>query len=158
VADLNQAIGLSPSDARAYVTRGLAWCDQSRYDQAVSDFRDALTQSPHDVYVLGHFAWFRATCPDAKFRDGKNAVEIATRACELTGGTAAGHLCELAAAYAEAGDFDAAVKWQTTAMERLKDPSRQEWYADLLKSFREKKPYRATARKLAPTEPLSPEP
>ena len=30
-------------------------------------------------------AWFLATCPKAEFRNGKSAVEDATRACELTG-------------------------------------------------------------------------
>ena len=34
--------------------------------------------------MLNELAWLQATCPEAKARDGKQAVEHATRACELS--------------------------------------------------------------------------
>ena len=46
-----------------------------------------------------------ATSPDAKLRNGRRAIELATRACELTKYKAAYILSTLAAAYAETGDF-----------------------------------------------------
>ena len=39
---------------------------------------------PSDPWTHNGRAWIRATCPQAQYRDGKQAVEAATRACELT--------------------------------------------------------------------------
>ena len=47
-----------------------------------------------------------ATSPDDKVRDGKRAVELATKAAELSSYTVPHILSTLAAAYAETGDFE----------------------------------------------------
>ena len=75
-------------------------------------------------------------------RDGKEAVDSATKACELTEWEKASYLGTLAAAYAEAGDFAAAVKWQTKAIELGKNEKEKEKYGKRLKLYKEKKPYR----------------
>ena len=49
---------------------------------------------------------------DEKARNGAEAVRLAERVCKLTGGRKAQLLAILAAAYAEAGDFERAVKIQ----------------------------------------------
>jgi len=47
-----------------------------------------------------------------------------------------------AASYAECGDFDVAVKWQSRAIELLPDEKEKEDYRTRLKLYQEKKPYR----------------
>ena len=89
-------------------------------------------------------AWLWATCPDAKYRDGKRAVESATRACELSEWKFAVFIDALAAAYAEAGDFEAAVKWQTKANGLYAAAGARAKGEERLKLYREKKPYRET--------------
>ena len=79
----------------------------------------------------------------AKVRDGKKAVENAAKACELTSWKGAYYLATLAGAYAEAGNFDDAVKWQKRALESAQyqkeegDQARQR-----LKLFEDRKPCR----------------
>ena len=72
-----------------------------------------------------------ATCPDAKHRDGRKAVELATRACELN-----------EADYAEAGDFDKAVEWQEKANKLYSDADDRKKGEDRLKLYQQRKPYR----------------
>ena len=66
----------------------------------------------------------------------------ATRVCELTGWTDPEMLGTLAAAYAEAGDFDAAVKWQTRANALYSEPEKKTDGEARLKLYQARKPYR----------------
>ena len=63
-----------------------------------------------------NYAFLRAACPDPAFRDGAKAMELAKKACEVTGDRDSWSLSSLAAACAETGDFDAAVKWENEAI------------------------------------------
>ncbi|MCA9124275.1 MAG: hypothetical protein H6822_10555 [Planctomycetaceae bacterium] len=75
------------------------------------------------------------------FRNGKLALEEATRACSLSSWKDPGCFNALAAAYAENSDFAEAVRWQTRAVEegheRLEDA-----YRERLEVFRQGLPYR----------------
>ena len=84
-------------------------------------------------------AWLWATCKDAKFRDGKQAVESATKACELTKWQSPGYLDTLAAAYAESGDFAAAIHWEEKAIELTHDPKSAESHRKNLALFKDHK-------------------
>jgi TPR repeat protein len=112
------------------------------YRKALELFHTALDQGPNPQ-VLNDFAWFLATCPDAAQRNGKQAIEYATKACELTEWKSANFIGTLAGAYAETGDFDTALKYQKQAMD-IPDsdyPSREEM-ARSIELYRHRKPYR----------------
>jgi len=142
LADYNEAIRLDPNLAVAYTNRGVAWGHKQEYDKALADYNEAIRLDPQDTSAHNGRAWVWATSPEEKYRDGKRAVESATRGCELSGWKEANHLGTLAAAYAEVGDFAKAVEWQTKAIELLKDEKGKDDYRARLKLYQEKKPYR----------------
>lgn len=83
-----------------------------------------------------------ATCSDEKVRDGKRAVDLATKACELEKWKEPNCLDTLAAAYAEAGKFEDAVKWQDKAIDLCTDSTLIGEFGERLKLYKDKKPYR----------------
>jgi tetratricopeptide (TPR) repeat protein len=115
IVDYNAAIRLDSRHSLAYCNRGNAWAALEKFEKALADFNEAIRIDEKCASAHGGRAWIWSTCPDAKYRDGKNAVKSATRACELTEWKDSQLLNVLAAAYAEAGEFAAAVKWQSTA-------------------------------------------
>ena len=135
IADYDQAIQLDPRDGDVYGNRGLAYQAMGKFAAALKDFTQAAALEPNRSLIHHHLAWLLATCPDAAIRDGKKAVASAKTACELTGWKDAVLLNTYAAAQAEAGDFDAAVRWQARAIE-LTSKENQKEYRQRLELYR----------------------
>ncbi len=144
IADFDEAIKIDPKAGMAYFGRSHARSSKKDYESAVADLDRSIELDPANSQAYNNLAWLWATCPEARFRDGKKAVESATKACEMTEWKEPGVIDTLAAACAETGDFDAAIKWQTQANSLFTIPQEKADGEQRLKLYREKKPYRET--------------
>lgn len=147
LADYEQALKLEPKDVVTLNNRANVWIDKGDYAKALADFEAALAIDAEDVLTHNNLAWLKATCPDAKFRDGKQAVELATKACELARWRDAQGLDTLAAARAEAGEFDKALEAEKRAIE-LATAQEKPQLEQRLKLYEAKQPYREEASAL----------
>jgi tetratricopeptide (TPR) repeat protein len=92
------------------------------------------------------FAWALATRPDERLRDGKRAVKWAEQVVAAPGGRTIEAYDVLAAAYAEAGRFDDAVKTITTAVQSAEQNQQVQLGKSLCKRlnlYEQKLPYRS---------------
>ena len=88
--------------------------------------REAHRLHPDQVDVLNNLAALLVTDPDPARRDGAEAVRLAERAVALSPKPEATVLDTLAAAYAEAGRFDAAARTAQRALEAANEAGRED--------------------------------
>ncbi len=142
-ADYARAVNFVPKDSAGYVTRGFTYQKMGNYKAAAADYTKGIALSPDDDGALGALAWLRATCPEPSTRDGREAIRTGTKACELTRWKNANHIDTLAAAYAETGNFEQAVKFQQQALQvRFIRPDLKQELQERLVSYQKHKPYR----------------
>jgi tetratricopeptide (TPR) repeat protein len=155
IADVNLVIAAFDKDAGAFdihsevfEVRGEIFAKSGDYARALDDFQQSLRLADRGDRPMIHarLAWIWATCPDARFRDGKRAVRAAKKSLRAGEQIPPDNYEALAAAYAECGEFDEAIKWQTKAIEAATAP---EEYRDevrqRLELYRAGQPYRQPA-------------
>ena len=91
-----------------------------RYAELLGVLAEGAERCPDMVDNLNNYAWALATLPDDDARDGARAVEIMR---EVIGGREEpdpGHRDTFAAALAESGDFEGAIREGTRVLEDLR--------------------------------------
>jgi len=146
----NEAIRLRSDQGSLYCTRAYIYAALGELDLMRADLDQAAQRSPDDWMVWRERAWLQATSPDAAHRNGQQAVQDATKACELT------HLMDeealdcLAAAYAEFGNFAAAIQQQEKAI-ALCPVGRRPKFEARLELYKQSKPFREPLIKVPPS-------
>ncbi len=105
-----EAVRLNSNYAEAHYQLALALKNQQNFQEAIVHYQKALELEPHLVLAQNALAWLLATCPDAAWRNGSQAVTLAQQAEQFSGDKYPEILDTLAAAYAEAGRFPEAVE------------------------------------------------
>ncbi len=83
--------------------------------EALQEYREAVRLHPNDPVALNNLAWSLAANPRPELRNGREAVDLAGKAVELTGRQQPVFMGTLAAAYAEDGQFAKAVETASLA-------------------------------------------
>ena len=119
IQDYTRAAELNPSSGETFNSRGVIYQRLGLYGLAMEDFKRFLDLEPWNPRAYNSIAWLLATSEDADFRDGKRAVAYGEQAVRLgqdsRGNQRAAFYDTLAAAYAEFGDFESAVRAQAIA-------------------------------------------
>ena len=111
-----KTVAIQPDFAPAHSNLGNALLMKGQVAEAIQHWRSALTIGPNLPAQVG-LAWVLATCPQESIRDGTDAVGLAERANQMTGGRNPVVLRTLAAAYAENGQFSYAVATAQQALQ-----------------------------------------
>jgi protein O-mannosyl-transferase len=117
IVHFQRVLQISPDDANARGILGRALLQAGREGEAIVQFQEALQINPRQPEIQNTLAWVLATAPLATLRDGRRAVALAEQVNQTAGGENPLYLRTLAAAEAEAGRFDDAVRTAQKARE-----------------------------------------
>ena len=143
VEALQHSVQLRPNEAAAVDQLSKAMIRDNRYAEAI-DVLDA-SLALEDERLINRLAWLLAACPDDELRDGNRAVRYATQLCPEVARCSAEHLDTLAAALAEAGQFDQAADVARQAVEKARTAGQEELaraIAARLQLYQAARPYR----------------
>ena len=139
-----EAIRLNTNNAIAHAQLAFLANKENDVSESVREYRAALNINPEWPDVLNNLAWILATDPDPKVRNGDEAVRLAERACQLVGFKTPMFIGTLAAAYAEAGNFEKAIEMGDAAYQTANSAGQTEVAEknlELLKLYRAGQPY-----------------
>jgi tetratricopeptide (TPR) repeat protein len=109
-------VRIRPQFAQGHENLGYALYAQSNFPESLKQLRTALDEEPNRLFALKLAANLLATCPDAAVRNGPEALSLAEKAKQLSGGNDPGILDTLSAAYAENGSFAQAIEVEQQAV------------------------------------------
>ncbi len=147
VESLESAVKFDPATLGPHLQLADVYSRRHEPAKAIAEYRAALSLSPNLPGTLNNLAWLLATTPEASLRNGAEAVKLAERACAGTSWQQTIAIGTLAAAYAEAGDFDQAVQTAQKACDTASAHGERELLQknqELLAQYKNHQPFRDT--------------
>ena len=113
---LQTALHLNPNYPEARNNLAIALSQKGQLSEAVAEWNKTLAIDPNNLEAQCNLGWVLSTSSDSSIRDGARAIELTQRALRLSGGRNARIWRLAAAAYAEAGQFEDAIKAAQTGI------------------------------------------
>ncbi len=126
IVELTKILEITPKHLDSLLLRSSLWALCRDIENSYADLNIAIHADPKNAEALNAMAWFLATWPEKKHRNGKRSIVLATKACQLTDWNNPAILDTLAAAYAETGEFDKAVEFMNKAIVACPDAMKNE--------------------------------
>jgi protein O-mannosyl-transferase len=118
IAEWRTTLSIHPYDAGAHTSLGNALVQKGLLGEAVDHYEKALQSEPDSILPLNNLAWVMSTGPDDSLRNNEIAVKLATKANQLSKESNPVFIRTLAAAYAQAGEFEKAIEIARRASEQ----------------------------------------
>lgn len=141
IRHLRWALNLEPWNAQVHHDMATVFLAKGEIQRSLTHFERALELEPQRAEYANALAWCLATNPESRFRDGQRAIELALDACDQLECQSPVYLDTLAAAYAEAGEFESAVRTAHLAIDGARTKDQTLVYTQRLKLYQNKKPY-----------------
>ena len=143
IQDCNEALRKDSTFAEAALLRARANYYLGRYPESLKEIDHVVNIRPRQDALARAYrdrAWFRLNCPVQSYRNGQQALKDATFACKLMAWKDEDMIDILAAASAEVGDFDSAVRYEEKALSlksvKADDSNRLQAHLDSFKQHR----------------------
>jgi tetratricopeptide (TPR) repeat protein len=126
IAEWRTTLSIHPNDAGAHTSLGNALVQKGHLSEAADHYEKALQADPDAILPLNNLAWVISTGPDDSLRNNEIAVKLALKTNQLSKETNPVFIRTLAAAYAQAGQFENAIETTRRAAEQASRQGEQE--------------------------------
>lgn len=133
---IKEALMHDPKLAEAHGYLGEALVQLDRISEGIEHYYQCIELNPFWAEAINNLAWLRATCKEEKFRDPKEAIMLAKKACELNRYENPGVLDTLAASYAANGQFERAIEISEKALDLINKLKQNEIESQVLEHLR----------------------
>jgi protein O-mannosyl-transferase len=117
IAEWRKTLSLSPNDPGTHTSLANALVQKGLLREAADHYEIALQSEPDSTLPLNNLAWLMSAGPDDSLRNGAKAVELARKVNRISKQDNPTFIRTLAAAYAEAGQFENAIETAQRASE-----------------------------------------